>query len=329
MTLSYADRVREWSRDSESDVDLPLMRDQIEYFAEFLFHEYKPMKSPGDKAFLDRFSDWLSSATDDSDRKIMFQLVTHLLFVGTNEFDCLYQAAFNGPIARWLLDSTNELLDSPDVVIGLRKAEKETWFCAITDSMQISEFYHLNNIEGTPLRPSWRTLAEFADDTTPEKIDAYMQKHGFRRLVLLEDFVGTGTQMAKAVLFAARLPSKFPVLFSPILICPKGIAKAKELTAAHSHLSFEPVVAIPDDMCLSKDQVEGESEFFSSLRTTVVRQHTALVNPLCQYEPFGFMDTGSLVVMHTNTPNNTLPIVHHSSVSNDPWSPLFRRSSRM
>jgi hypothetical protein len=328
MPPSYADHVREWARDLESDLDLPRARELIEYFAEHLFHEYKPTKTPGDRVFLDRLSDWLNSATDDDDRRVMFQLVTHILFVGTNEFDCLYQAAFNGPIARWLIDSTGLPLGSAQLSDALRVSERETWFCAITDSMQISEFYHINNIEGTALRPVWRTLAEFADKETPARIDEYMRTAGFRRIVLLEDFVGSGTQMAKAVLFAARLPSRFPVLLCPLLICPKGVDKANRLVRTIPHLRFEPVVRIPRELCLGKAPVPGENRFFPALRQAVERQHPRLVNPATRYEPYGFKDTGALVVMHTNTPNNTLPLVHHSSVANQPWSALFRRSSR-
>jgi hypothetical protein len=37
---------------------------------------------------------------------------------------------------------------------------------------------------------------------------------------------------------------------------------------------------------------------------------------------FGFERCGSLVVTFHNTPNNTLPLIHHKS---DRWEPLFRR----
>ena len=43
------------------------------------------------------------------------------------------------------------------------------------------------------------------------------------------------------------------------------------------------------------------------------------------YTPFGYKRTGGLVVMHSNTPDNSLPVIHHES---DTWAPIFKRHSR-
>jgi hypothetical protein len=44
------------------------------------------------------------------------------------------------------------------------------------------------------------------------------------------------------------------------------------------------------------------------------------------YGAFGFRDTGSLVVMFSNTPANTLPVIQHESAT---WTPLFPRTARV
>ncbi len=46
------------------------------------------------------------------------------------------------------------------------------------------------------------------------------------------------------------------------------------------------------------------------------------------YGPFGWEETGSSIATYSNTPNNTLPIVHHQP-PNKAWTPLFPRSARI
>ncbi|MCY2990860.1 MAG: hypothetical protein NTY19_23735 [Planctomycetota bacterium] len=328
MGSSYVEKAREWAREADNTADYAGILEQIEYLAHILFHEYKPSKAAGEKPILDRLTDWLNCAELECDQKTLFRLVPELLFVGSQEFDCLYQAAFNGPIARWLLDQEGLQLDASRTPKRLRKAEQTTWFCAITDSMQIAEFYHLNHIEGVDVRPVWHTLRKFLTEDAVQKLDAHMRTQGFRRIVLLEDFVGTGTQMEGAVRFAAALPGRFPILLCPLVICPKGAEKARDLQREIGHLTFSPVFELPESAFLSSLPVEQETGFMKELREAVIRLQPRLINPKCKYGPFGFRRTGALVVLHTNCPNNTLPIIHHLSSGGDPWTPLFRRSER-
>ncbi len=155
--------IHRWSSDTRDEVDFRSIHNYINYLAERLFDEYEPTKRADKLPFRARLHKWLSSAQDEADRKIMFQLVPMLYFVGSKEFDSLYQAAFNEHIACWLMDQEGICLDDLNAQERLRKARDETWFCGITDSMQIAKFYHINNIEGVDLRPDWRTLAVLGD----------------------------------------------------------------------------------------------------------------------------------------------------------------------
>jgi hypothetical protein len=328
MAEEYFEKVRRWESELDADYDYAVARGQVEYFSENLFDEYKPTKAPGEKRFKDRLSDWLNNTNDETDQKVLFDLVAHIFFVGSREFDSLYQAAFDGPIARWLIDQLNIKIDVKSVRARLATAVRETWFCAITDSMQIAEFYHLNHIEGVDVRPVWRTLFELRSDDTRTKIDEYMLKHGFKRIVLLEDFVGSGSQMAEAVKYAAELPTAPPILLCPMIICPKGAEEGRNLQQQFNQLSYEAVFEIPGSSCLSRQASADEDGFMTRLRETILRLQPQLTNPKCKSGAFGFRSTGALVVMHTNCPNNTLPIIHHASNDGSPWSPLFRRSER-
>ena len=156
-----------------------------------------------------------------------------------------------------------------------------------------------------------------------------MRKNRFSRIVLLEDFVGSGTQMKDVVSFVAELPDGLPILLCPMIVCPEGAEKGRALQNCYSHISFSPVLELPPNILLSKDPTPDEDPFMERLRETVKRQHPRLSNPKCKWTYLGFKSTGALVVMHTNCPNNTIPIIHHASRDGDPWSPLFRRSERV
>jgi hypothetical protein len=73
---------------------------------------------------------------------------------------------------------------------------KKTWFCPITDSFKINEFVHINNINNSiNYRPDWQSLVELGDTT---KVANLILKNNIERIVLLEDFIATGSQAMKA-----------------------------------------------------------------------------------------------------------------------------------
>ena len=60
---------------------------------------------------------------------------------------------------------------------------------------------------------------------------SYMATHGLKRLVLMEDFVGSGTQSGDVVRWAAERLS-CPVLFVPLVIVPDGVEGLTSLASA-------------------------------------------------------------------------------------------------
>lgn len=324
-------KARVWAREhyypqTDTDkVDFTMVHDQIEHLARTLFDQYEPTKGAGHACFGDRLAAWLDNAPDDTDQQVLFRLVPHLLFIDQGGFDSLYQAAFNGHVARWLIDQLGLRLDDPRIGDKLHGAVKQTWFCPITDSMQIAKFYHLNNIEGVDLRPDWRTLRKFGDDA--QKIVNYMRQESLLRMVLLEDFVGTGDQIENAVRFAAGLPGPVPVLVCPIVVCPGGIKSGRQLATEYPNICFDPVMELLPKMFVTDTPSEGEPNLFTLVRNVAHRFSEVIpVDSSQDYGPFGYRGTGGLVVMYSNCPNNTLPIVHHDSKT---WHALFPRSSRV
>ncbi len=360
MPHTIAEKIRKWSRGYEPprelDLDLEKASDdeleaalevadtyypskyerlesQIDYLAMKLYSEYEVTKYPPYLEFQYRLRDWLDSAPSEDDQKILFELVPRLFFIGNKEYLSLYQSALNGPVARWLISQLALDINKNDAQSRLQEALSSTWFCPITDSMQISKFYHVNQIEGADLRPDWRTLDSFCG--SHGKIVKHMKSQSppLERIVLLEDFVATGSQMKSAVEFAVNLPDGCPVLLCPLVICPSGYTVAKQLEKDYVNLKFEPALMLDQSIILPSSQIPHEDSFISRLREVILRTYSLVVgsNPKPLYGPFGFGEPaeggGLLLIMYTNCPDNTLPMIHHASDS--PWNPIFPRSSRL
>ena len=196
--------------------------------------------------------------------------------------------------------------------------------------MKINSFYHVNNI--TPrfeFRPDWKGLNKFASE---KKVRESIKKKDIKYLVLLEDFVGSGTQMKSAVEFALKFKSEINVLTIPLIVCPDGVREGLKLKKNNSRLDFAPVLELPQSMFVRKTPATSENYIVPLMRALVNDLYTKDKGILKSYvgkpyNPFGFKGTGGLVVMHTNCPNNSLPLLHQKY--NNAWEPLFPRSERM
>ncbi len=329
MTESVYNKVMHWARNNNATVDFISIWQQITYLEEKRFIEYQPTIGPNPD-FRTRLMRWINYAAIEADQQTLLQLVALIFFVGSKEFGSLYRVAFNGQIIRWLIDSNNLTIDQATTGSHIKDAISRTWFCSITDSMQIASFHHVNKIEGRDYRPDWQTLMKFGD---PLKIKKFMKDNGLNNLVLLEDFVGSGSQMYDVIKFAANtLSPPHRILIIPLIICPRGNEIGRQLTTHYNNLTFEPVLIMGDKSFVRPHPAgDVETDLVRALRDLVQRLHTLVTggppDPTKKpYSPFGFDNTGSLLVMYTNCPDNTLPIIHHGSST---WYPIFPRSSRL
>ena len=190
--------------------------------------------------------------------------------------------------------------------------------------MVISEFYHANNISGIDHRPAFRPLSHFS---TAGSLKGYMKKMGLVRLVLIEDFVATGVQSIKVVRWAVK-NLKCPVLFVPLISCPEALAKFRRMERKYSSFAFEPVFSL-DGSAFVTSSASMQDPLLVAVRAFANKIHSRIAGqPDPTYGPLGFGDTGAIVVLFSNTPDNTLPLVHHQSRPPRTWKPLFPRVSR-
>lgn len=313
---------------------------RLKFFSKSEWRHYLPEEGPeGIQDYTTRLAAWIGNVSEEPDRQTLLEYASHISFFSEDDFIALYRTAFSGPITRWVIDQTGLRFGTPDFDRKLRhELLHHTWCCPVTDSMPINQFYKVNGIAGVDRRPHFDECAYLGDN--PENIRTmrnYMSTAGLKRLVLLEDFVGSGDQVRPAIFWALRHLG-VPVLFVPLIICPDGAIGYKRLEKIfQGTFRSSPVIELRPSEMLGPRRDRYQS-MHSNLAEHIERlaeksfmqvvgspNHDPRNKP---YSAFGYRTTGCSVVMYTNTPDNTLPLVHHRSPTGT-WSPLFHRVSRV
>ena len=328
------------------------MLDRLDWFGSTEWARYLPAHDPKHSGnYLFRLAQWLGNVSSDDDRKLLLEFALRVGFLSHADLCSLYHTAVSGPIRRWIVELERLSLDDPDFATKLeQEVHQRTWYCPITDSMDINEFYHVNHIVGVRHRPSF-TLLRMLDKplgetapSEPSSVIANIKKFvqdpsgggtapSLKRLVLLEDFVGSGVQASGALDWALK-NLDMPILFIPLVICAPGITKLSQLEN-NPRLRIQPMLKLDECDLLgpSRNGVEGipNAELIEALAVNtfkLVAGEDHKDDKVPPHTPFGFHKTGSYFVSYSNAPNNTLPMIHHMPVTGG-WLPLFPRSARL
>jgi hypothetical protein len=315
------------------DTSFTQLLHQLEYFSEKFFSRYIPaLFPPHPPSYHDRLVSWLNNeGLKAEQQRLLFEFALKIAFFSFEDFLQLYRTAFVGPVTRWIIDELGLSLEQSDFQLRLQEERTQhTWYCPVTDSMVISEFYHGNGIAGIDQRPAFRPLREFCE---PSSLTSYMACRGLKRLVLMEDFVGSGTQCIDIVRWATQELS-CPVLFVPLVICPDGTKAFTDLASAFaSRLRFEPVLPL-DASAFVAPEGGTKDALLSRIADLATSIHSTIAGtPDTSYGRFGFSKPGdrtkgAAVVLFSNTPDNSLPLIHHHARPPSNWKALFPRVSR-
>lgn len=351
--IALRERILDWATMSPATVPpgddpakLTAIMDRLDYYGRTEWRRYLPAEHPDyDADYLNRLARWIGNLEDsEEDQQLLLEYALHVTFFNHDDLCALYRSAFNGIIARWVIQEAGLRLEGKAIKAFSaelhEQTHRRTWYCPVTDSMDINEFYHANHIEGIRHRPGFSTLAMLAPQAEPQQSELVknLRSHmanpspklaapPLERLVLLEDFVGSGTQALNAVRWAATALD-VPILFVPLVICPLGVTTLTVLRdGGFPNLTIEPIVALRQADLLGP-QCGGTTGWdISAKMEKLARRIHKQVSGKTSLEKFGFKDTGCSFVTYSNTPNNTLPLVHHHP-KEGAWQPLFPRSSR-
>ena len=211
---SLIEAVNEWDATSiDEDVasvsKYGAILEQLKFLGADEWSNYVPAKNPvhsGD--FITRLAAWVGNASEATERQLLLEYARHISFFSHDDVLSLFMAAFNGPITRWVIEQTGIRFDSPDFPKRLAaELHRHTWYCSITDSKDINAFYHINRVTGIDRRPFFKVLEDLSNDPVANSknianLKQYIHDTGLKRLVLLEDVVGSGSQCERAVRWA-------------------------------------------------------------------------------------------------------------------------------
>ena len=292
---------------------------ELRFHADTRYRQFTPRYG---EDFEGRLIAWLNNTDLEPEEQVaLLRAVPELTFIDQDDILSLCRTAFSDQVYRWLMDESG--LDfrgsERDRRRRLQTALRHTWICSITDSLDIGQFYRVNKIPTRVHRVQWKTLNDFGD---PAKISEYMQHKGIRRLLILEDVVGSGDQSYTVLEEITRqwVPN-VPVLFSPLIVSESGLKRIRKLFEQYSHCVVCPTLVLPRAVHIRRRPVDDEPEFVRALRKVIVRTaHKFGENA------FGYKGVGTLLVLHTNCPNNTPPIFRRHTAG---WSALFPRVPRI
>jgi len=345
MTLNQLmDKVREWdfqnlSGDQEARAKYAVLLHQLQHHGAREWRTFLPAQHPDfNPSYEERLAAWISNLADECDQKLFLEYATYISFFSHDDFVALYRTAMDREIRRWVATQIGAKLD-PNGAHAFRDAvyrevHHHTWFCPVTDSMDINEFYKVNHLKGIGHRPAFATLqmlAETAGMTNSclaENVRYYMNsgtRDRLSRLVLLEDIVGSGTQCLDAVRWAVTNIDR-PILFVPLILCPNGVAALRTVVdQSAGRLSVCPIIELHPPDLLGPERLGREGCPIAAEIEDLARRCSARASP--NMDAFGYKSTGCSLATFANTPDNTLPIIHNAPTSGT-WVPLFPRVHR-
>lgn len=312
--------------------DFSKIRSLTDFLEQVLYAKYEPAEVGNHGEFGVRLAEWIGSAESEADRRALYLLLGRLVFLSRDQMKAGYRTAYSRNIASWLMDVEGLPFFGADTEARLNAAVEKTAFTEVTDSFNLGDFLRWNNIAGHGLRFTWE---QHLSTWNPRAFMRDVMQHfgtrtPRRHLVLLEDFVGSGNQMAKAVKLACGLTNVERVLLCPIVICPDGGDCARKLEKKYAKLDYSPVMELPEEAFISEDATPDEHEHHALIRRTLLSVHTLVKGTPGSWpqetSAFGYEETGAIFCKFDNCPDNSVPVLHHRSDLE--WLPLFQRTAR-
>lgn len=325
-TASLYELVREWEREASQDstdvYPYTGTLNEILYQAEVRFASYVQFRNT-EGEFSVRLMNWLNNVQSSKQKKALFKTLRWLLFIDHSQMLSLCKDAYRRIIIPWISDNTLSAEDmlSSDYEAKLISLMRQYSLFSITESFYFSDFLNVNDLIGLP-KPTI-----FGEDEKHVKHLLPSRESSIRGLIIFEDIVGTGKQASTIVTEVRRhIPHEWRVLFVPLIMLEEGLKNLTSSTLT-STTTVAPVLVVPESACIKEKPAKEEPPEFSYIRALVKHTAKRVLDPSDTHDdppsdPFGYKGCGALIVTHRNTPNNTLPLIHHRAPT---WNPLFRR----
>ncbi|MGZ3748479.1 MAG: phosphoribosyltransferase-like protein [Pseudobdellovibrionaceae bacterium] len=351
MTLDkLRDKVRKWDTQnigsSVADSYYETMLSKLDYYATREWRVYLPAEHTDfNPSYMERLANWIGNVADEADQKLLLEYALQISFFSQDDFAALYRTALDREITRWVARQIGASLQTNNVDAFQCNINQEihshTWFCPVTDSMDINRFHKINHLKGVCHRPHFSSLQMVAQHplnpnphtasnwiqymANPSSSPLTEQRPQLKRLVLLEDIVGSASQCIDAIQWAIQNLGK-PVLFVPLILCPNGTIPLRTLEQnSNGLLSIQPVVELCRGDLLGPERQGQQNWKQAPLIENLAHRYSSLASQ--NMDTFGYKNTGCSLTTFSNTPDNSLPIIHNKPLTGN-WEPLFPRVYR-
>ncbi len=318
-------------------------RERFDYIRTLANYRFVPYLNDEVQDFFGKFWGWLSQFETDDERRLAFKIASRITFITEDQIRHLQEVSFQEKLQFRLLDEiVQERNLSPFSYIAAKKyfPEKlhQCLIVPLTDSARYNQFMHVNNLENHSnlgLR-SVDVLVHPDIRSTPDAVKKLNLRYQDKRiLVVLEDFCGSGKTFTSDLARIANLYKGFEkIFFCPYIIterAEKSIDRFARLYIPHVQVEILYGMRVSNRLSV----FSRSSDLFSydkqqSIRNLCVKYHRKYFSDhkfigTPRTYPFGYRNGQLLIVMQSNCPNHTLPIIWAHDKG---WQPLFRRVQR-
>jgi hypothetical protein len=326
---------------------------------------FQPYQNDSMPSFMEKLRVWLAQF-EAEDQPVAFLVAMKLIFVTQKQLDVLGRRLFEQHIRKRFLETIilkHRLrpYDFSSAVRHLNEEMDETLFIPNSDSSRINDFVHVNSryfkdrarrrLTG-PEVAHWVHPSSMADAKLPEQERRVAKRFGRivakrdrllrnkKRIVVLEDFSGTGSDLAGTLEKLARLDfSVSEILVGVLMATEKAMTDLRELcrelsgTGARIY-DIEASMILPQSLrCFGgparsylemNPEMPGISEKLKSISEKLYRlKFSRALEP---HDRHGFGGLALAFAFYTNCPDNSLPMIW---LPLDDWHPLFPRASRI
>lgn len=326
MTLTARERlyrlVDKWDQQTQKSYSQSFRAalDLLFFHADLRYGDFIQYTEP-DGPFPYRLERWILNVSSTREQQHMLLMACRIAFFDRVQMASLYRDAYRAivtPILRTNFTPIDFVSDSYDNML-IAELHKFRMF-SLTESFSFPEFYRTNSLGGLP-----KSLA-LTDNASVTNQVLTFDYNGLNGCLIFEDVVGTGQQAFRILKRALSvIPHDINVWFIPLIAFEKGLAVLND--PALNRICVIPALQILASECVPETADLKEPELNPYFRALVKKNAAEVTTPFDEFDEvpanaFGFEGTGALLVTCHNTPNNTLPLIHHKAPA---WNPLFRR----
>ncbi|MCJ7532041.1 MAG: hypothetical protein MUO64_13565 [Anaerolineales bacterium] len=326
--------------------DIPIentYRDTYMYLESLVKFRFVPYLNDEIQGFWRKLWIWINQFETNDEKKLAFKIASSITFITEDQIRHLQEVCFQEKLRFHLLDEIiiqKKLVpySYEDAIAYFEEKLDECLIVALTDSARYNQFVHINGLENHS-RLGLKSIGVLVHPdiiSTSEVVNKLKKRYENKRiLIIIEDFCGSGkTFITDLVRISTHYDNFLKVYFCPYIItdhAEKTIRRFARKFTPNIILEILPGMTISEFMrAFSRSSVLFSYEEQKEIKKICVKYHKKyfsdhkFIGKPRSY-PYGYRNGQLLLVLQSNCPNHTLPIIW---AQENGWKPLFKRIQR-